>query len=823
MKRFSRIQLITTLVFLVVFLSFFCILYAYSSQTISNKQYDQLILERTNMKNEIENFFLDTSHVVETIGSYIKTNGDTQLLDYLIEVDTHNEEMFSIYYLSKDNEMTNSSGYTPPPSIDFRTRIWYTGALNTDEVAYSPVFLNASQDKMIVTISKAVYDENDELLGVIASDIDIITIQNFVINKKIGKTGYAFLIDSNGHIVAHPYVNISTLQLISLDEIDTNLDNLDGTGYQSNYMLDDTNGIIAYSQFINDAYRIYLFIPNQEYNASTIVLLTIFTVLSVIILSIGTIFIYLNQKYIFNPFNLLVEDINQIDIYKDLNYRVSTENQKGFTEIRNVLNHSLETTKHYFDLNEQAHRELLYENQRVMLLIDSTADIIFEIDKNKRFVSVYGKGIQKIKHTPDQYIGKNVIEAFGEDGNNRDSAYDKALQGEANIYDWKIEVDGEMLYFESSISPIYDENEQIVGAVGISRDITEPKKRQDEIDFINCHDYLTGLYNRRYYAEMLKKYDEKEYYPLGVMNFDLNGLKILNDAYGHLYGDTALRQVGEVLLDSFKEQDIVARIGGDEFAAIIPNTSHEEIDKIKNKIRHEISLITVENIHLSMAIGFELKYDEQSNIQDIIKFAENKMYRSKLSEGMSVRNNAIRAIHKTLTEKYKEERVHSERVSALCKALGMKLGIKNEDLNELVMAGMYHDIGKISIPDAILDKPSGLTKEEYDIMKTHTESGYQILKAADEYSNLAEYALSHHERWDGKGYPRGLKETEIPLYARIICICDSFEAMTTDRPYKKKLEKKQAVAEIIKCSGSQFDPRLAKVFVTDVLKAKWVE
>jgi len=224
-----------------------------------------------------------------------------------------------------------------------------------------------------------------------------------------------------------------------------------------------------------------------------------------------------------------------------------------------------------------------------------------------------------------------------------------------------------------------------------------------------------------------------------------------------------------------------------------------------------------------MAIGFELKYDEQSNIQDIIKFAENKMYRSKLSEGMSVRNNAIRAIHKTLTEKYKEERVHSERVSALCKALGMKLGIKNEDLNELVMAGMYHDIGKISIPDAILDKPSGLTKEEYDIMKTHTESGYQILKAADEYSNLAEYALSHHERWDGKGYPRGLKETEIPLYARIICICDSFEAMTTDRPYKKKLEKKQAVAEIIKCSGSQFDPRLAKVFVTDVLKAKWVE
>jgi len=823
LKRFSRIQLITTLVFLVVFLSFFAILYAYSSQTISKKQYDQLILERSNMKIEIENFFMDTSHVVETIGSYIKTNGDAELLDYLVEVDFNNPEMFSIYYLTKDNEMTNSSGYMPPPSIDFRSRIWYLGALTTEDVAFSPVFLNATEDKMIVTISKAVYDDNQELLGVIASDIDILTIQNFVKNKKIGNTGYAFLVDKNSHIIAHPHVNIDMLQLVSLDDIDVNLEDLEGTGYKDNYVLDHTKGIIAYSEFINDSYQIYLFIPNLEYNASTILLFTIFSILSIVILSIGVIFIYLNQKYIFSPFNLLVQDINQIDINKDLNYRVSTDNKKGFTEIRDVLNHSLETTKHYFDLNEQAHRELLYENQRVMLLIDSTADIIFEIDKNKRYVSVYGRGVDKIKHTPEKYIGKNVIEVFGKDASNRDLAYDKALQGESNIYDWEIKVDDEVLYFESSISPIYDENNHVVGAVGISRDITEPKKRQDEIDFINCHDYLTGLYNRRYFAEMLKKYDEKKYYPLGIMNFDLNGLKILNDAYGHLYGDTALRQVGEVLLDSFKEQDIVSRIGGDEFAAIIPNTSYEEIEKIKNKIRNEISQITVENIHLSMAIGFDLKYDEQANIQDIIRFAENKMYRTKLSEGMSVRNNAIRAIHKTLTDKYKEERIHSERVSALCKAVGMKLGIKNEDLNELSMAGMYHDIGKISIPDAILDKPGALTNEEYEIMKTHTESGYQILKAADEYSNLAEYALSHHERWDGKGYPRGLKETEIPLYARIISVCDSFEAMTTDRPYKKKLLKKQAVAEMIKCSGTQFDPVLTKLFVTEVLKANWSE
>ena len=822
MKRFSSLQFITTLAFLVVFLSFFAILYMYSSQTISNKQYNQLILERSNMEIEIEKYFFDTSHVVGTLSSYISVKGEEGLLDYLVEVVNNNNFMFSIYYLSSDNVMTNSSGYTPPPSIDFRDRIWYTAALETNDVAYSPVFLNATQDKMIVTVSKAVYN-GDELLGVIASDIDILTIQNFVKNKKIGDTGFAFLIDKNNNIISHPNVDVGNLVLVSIDMINPNLTKFNGTGFQDDFKMNGTTGIVAYSQFVNNSYEVFLYIPNQEYNASNILLFSIFSILSVIVLSIGTVLIFLNQRYIFNPFNYLVEDINKIDMTKNLRYRVSTENKKGFTEIRNVLNTVLDTTTHYFELNQEAHRELLYENQRVMLLIDNTADIIFEIDKEKRFVSVFGKGVQKIKQTPNQYIGKTVIEAFGDAGIERDIYYNKALDGESSIYDWKIEVDGIMYHFESSISPIYDENEHIVGAVGISRDVTEATKRQDEIDFINCHDYLTGLYNRRHYAEMLVKYDSKEYYPLGILNFDLNGLKILNDAYGHLYGDDALLEVGKVLLNAFGEHDIIARIGGDEFAAIVPNTTFERVETIKNKIRSEISLISVENINLSIAIGFDLKYDESASIHDVIKYAENKMYRNKLSEGMSVRNHAIRAIHKTLTEKYKEERVHSERVSALCKALGMKLGIKNEELNELVMAGMYHDIGKISIPDAILDKPSGLTKEEYDIMKTHTEAGYQILKAADEYSNLAEYALTHHERWDGKGYPRGLKQTEIPLYSRIISICDSFEAMTSDRVYRKKLDKKQAVAEIIKCSGLQFDPKLAELFVKEVLKAKWDE
>jgi HD-GYP domain-containing protein (c-di-GMP phosphodiesterase class II) len=149
--------------------------------------------------------------------------------------------------------------------------------------------------------------------------------------------------------------------------------------------------------------------------------------------------------------------------------------------------------------------------------------------------------------------------------------------------------------------------------------------------------------------------------------------------------------------------------------------------------------------------------------------------------------------------------------------MGDKLNLTKNEILELEFAGLIHDIGKITIPDSILKKPGKLTEDEWTIMKTHTTHGYQILRSADKYSKLADYALTHHERWDGKGYPKGIKEEEIPLFSRIICICDAFEAMTSDRPYRKALPVESAIEELIRCSGSQFDPYLVNLFVKKVL------
>jgi len=369
--------------------------------------------------------------------------------------------------------------------------------------------------------------------------------------------------------------------------------------------------------------------------------------------------------------------------------------------------------------------------------------------------------------------------------------------------------------------PVFNDDESIREVVISFVDVSDEKMRQDEIIHLSNHDYLTNLNNRRFFVEKYMDLDHEPYYPLGIMMVDVNGLKIINDAFGHDAGDVALKKVAGILHKACRNEDIICRIGGDEFAIILPNVTKEELDDINETLKTESKNSEVENVLISLATGYEIKTKELTlNLDEILKSAENNMYRHKLSEGISVRNNAIKAILNTLTNKYESERIHSEKVSQLCKKMGEALGMNDEDIKELEMAGMYHDIGKISIPDAILNKPGKLTPDEFTIIKTHPEISYQILRAADEYSDLAIHALYHHERWDGKGYPTGKKGNEIPLFSRIICIIDAFEAMTAERVYKEKMSIDSAVEEIIRCSGTQFDIELARVFIEKVLHKK---
>jgi diguanylate cyclase (GGDEF)-like protein/PAS domain S-box-containing protein len=376
-----------------------------------------------------------------------------------------------------------------------------------------------------------------------------------------------------------------------------------------------------------------------------------------------------------------------------------------------------------------------------------------------------------------------------------------------------INKNGEEIAIEDSAAPIMNDNGDILGAVVVFRDYTEKKERIGRITYLSYHDQLTGLYNRRFFEEEITRLDKKDILPVALLMIDVNGLKLTNDAFGHIMGDQLLVKVAEVLKNTCRKDDAISRIGGDEFVILLPNTKKDVSEKLVKRIYAEIEKCTLNGIIISVSIGWETKESHHVSMSEIFRKAEEHMYRKKLTESQSMRNSTIKVILKTLNESNKREKIHSEQVSKLVVKIGRALAFNNEDLKELEIAGLMHDIGKIAVNNIILNKKGALTDQEYEEIKKHPEIGYHILKSVDEYSELAEYALSHHERWDGKGYPRGLKGEEIPLFARIITVADSFEAMTADRPYRKGISQEEALKELERCSGTQFDPHIVEVFV----------
>ncbi len=348
-------------------------------------------------------------------------------------------------------------------------------------------------------------------------------------------------------------------------------------------------------------------------------------------------------------------------------------------------------------------------------------------------------------------------------------------------------------------------------------DITERKEKQKKIEYLSYHDQLTGLYNRRFFKEELHRQDTIINMPLTLVMADINGLKLTNDAFGHLYGDKLLQKAAAIMTRECRADDIISRIGGDEFVLLFPKTDSREAENIVKRMRKAIAGERLDSIVLSISFGWDTKIRVDEDMNTILKKAEDRMYRRKLSESSSMRNKTIKVIIKTLYEKNKREEQHSVRVGQLCKDLGAALGLGMEDLSELQTVGLMHDIGKITLEERLLDKPGKLNDAEWIETKRHSETGYRILSSVNEFSQLAEYVLAHHERWDGKGYPKGLKGEEIPLEARIIAIADAYDAMTCDRPYRKALDKNKAIEEIKRHAGTQFDPRIAMVFIEKVL------
>lgn len=344
-------------------------------------------------------------------------------------------------------------------------------------------------------------------------------------------------------------------------------------------------------------------------------------------------------------------------------------------------------------------------------------------------------------------------------------------------------------------------------------DISERKRAEEEIRYLSFHDRVTGLYNRAFFEEELDRLDTLRQMPLSIIMGDANGLKLVNDAFGHKAGDELLIRIARCMEESCRVEDITARWGGDEFIVLLPHTDEETAENIAERIKKSCTQTSDSGVRLSISLGVATKKDPEQEIHQVLQMAEERMYRQKLMETRSFRNSLITSLEESLRERDYETEEHAERLHDYAMEMGKVLGLPENQLNDLALLAALHDIGKLGIPDSILMKPGPLTPEEWKVMKRHSEIGYRIAGAVPDLAPVAEAILAHHERYDGTGYPRGLQAEEIPLISRILAIIDSYDVMTHERPYKEAYAPEEAQAELKRCSGTQFDPELVDVFL----------
>jgi len=348
---------------------------------------------------------------------------------------------------------------------------------------------------------------------------------------------------------------------------------------------------------------------------------------------------------------------------------------------------------------------------------------------------------------------------------------------------------------------------------GMLIDVTEHKRAEEGIAYISFHDKLTDLYNRSFFEEELRRVDTPRQLPLSLVFVDLNGLKLINDVFGHRRGDEFLRSTANMLRCNCRKEDIISRWGGDEFVILMPRTSTEAAESVCARIKAAAGSFPDRFLHLGVAVGCATKEHANVDILDVFSEAENNMYQHKIIEERSSRKVVLDSLKAKILEKEYRTEDRVENLKKLVLGLGHAMGLPDSQLEELALLATVCNVGKLSIDEEIINKPSKLNPSEWAAIHKHPETGYRIARTFPELVPVAEAILFHHERWDGKGYPQGLKGQQIPLLSRIVAIVQAYDAMTNERPFARKLEPSQALMEIKSCAGSQFDPKLAEAFV----------
>ncbi|CUH94781.1 hypothetical protein P22_0847 [Propionispora sp. 2/2-37] len=461
-------------------------------------------------------------------------------------------------------------------------------------------------------------------------------------------------------------------------------------------------------------------------------------------------------------------------------------------------------------IRRQTENKLRKAQANNQALLNSIPDPLFIVDRSGKFLD-YKPGREIFMIDFEQLLKKNIRDILP------NTIAAKAMQcldqafatGTIQLLEYQLPVNRKISHYEARIIAS-DANEALI----IVRNITDRKRLVQQLKKMSLHDSLTGVYNRAFFEKQMNKLPAMGYASIGLLVCDVDGLKVINDTLGHSTGDNVLKRVARILRQSFRHNGIIARIGGDEFVVLLANHAIADFEAACHKIQELIARYNKNNptLPISLSLGYAVS-QTAPDMNALFKEADNNMYREKLHRQKSAKNAIVQALIKALEARDYLTEGHGERLQGLVEAFAKKLNLPDTVVADFKLLAHFHDIGKVGIPDSILFKPGSLSDEEWAVMRQHCEIGYRIANSAPDLAPIADWILTHHEWWNGQGYPQGMTGENIPLACRILALADTYDAMTNDRPYRKALSHQEAVTEIKKYAGIQFDPVLADRFI----------
>lgn len=880
MKSLSTKVLVIILPIILVFVLFESVILGFRSKSLLDNYIGASVVSvQQKYAHMIEEYVSKNIRVADTFRIMVENTYQNNTInsyeDMVLEVLTSNKSVFGfgVFFESEIAEEYKKTDYIyafeengttqvtteDTDEVNYQLDDYYMAVKETGQYYITEAYYDEVVQTYLMSISVPMFDDQGEFIGCVIVDNELTELEN-IIKEYNSENGWFYVLNDSGVYLGNENIETVKEQVNALESKNSSFVSAMKKVYKNDsgttqYEESGKEYRIYYSTLSELNWKIIFIIPMTVVFGpitNVVLILSVMAILSVLMVS-GMV-IGVMKLNVVKPIRVLLGEFDKIsnndfhvDIPKsmidgkdEISILVSAfiQMKDKLREYQGALELAFEKAEEYVE-ELSAQRDDLIESQEELSaqrdeLINSKAeltrahkftdgilnaipDLVVVVTKDN--ICKYCIGAEEnIGQNSNAVIGKHMS-AFVDD----ELVVAEATQKIHNVLDsgatehmeceFSMEA-GETKYLDLIIAGCFEDSVIIIG-----RDISNVHMQMNDIEYLSYHDQMTGLHNRRYYDTKMKQYVEEKAYPLSVIMADLNGLKLINDSFGHEMGDLLLNSFTRAILDTQIDKGLVARIGGDEFVIVLPNTKAEDAKILVEKIKDNCSKKQINGVPVSASYGVSTMRSDADSFDEVVKNADDIMYQNKLNEAPDRRQKTIDLIMSTLQEKNSNIKPHVECVERLCREMAKELDLLEEEQNKLRTAGLLHEIGMIGVPNRIIDKKGELTEEEKIEVRKHPDIGYRILKAAGNMNDIAEIVLAHHENWDGSGYPKGLTGTDIPLEARIISIADAYTAMLHDmKNTGKQMDKTTILKELKESAGTQFDEELVNAFVSMLLE-----